>query len=765
MGNLTLPKGTIIYQEDAPLTHIACIIKGSVSAKSSSESMTLRAGDVLGIVDVCRKAYSFTYQADDDCMIVTYPLKREDQFEKLCRENAALAKYSFGSCIRQVSTLLESYFNKKYEGLNLYSFLQNSYEKYKKLCGEMMMPTKPIPVLSMDEDHTEGELPVYYESDEPEVWLETYYGELSDMLKDHVTEPLMKYPAFLSGLILKTAFDASLIISGMHRAQEYLEELSSLLINDKQLDFFDLFTSLDCHCLKIGKENLALGATISTLENQLRSSDIIPQDLVEERIASYKSKVASIIEDKKKGIAGGDADNHYRDILVNSIDTILKYSNCPPETAISFKQLVSEYKQVVDKNSSDAAFKELRLKLTALFYDVYLSAFKRSLSDTNIPIILKMFFQFGYVDEELAGWENAAFLYTIAEAMAGDPKKNIYTAYEWLAAVYNGQKQPRRNEYDVDYQGYVHELRINQKITRQEEREYLEDGERKLLFEIENFFPLVNKLCYGRITTFCPVFSEHNVMADLKNALVTVEKLVRGIEDIRVVDFSAFYREEMFFDSVTNVRELVQMEVLPDIILMPNVGSRGIMWQEVEGKRRSSPATYALPVFLLEDLYPLLIRMTGEFRFEMCKRVQGPRWNDVSEPSLTSEYCDYAQFYRKNNELTPDAKDKVRAALAKARNNYKQMFVQDYLIWITYECKGSPRLNKVARKILFTYCPFSKEIRESLSVHPIYKEVMERWSILHSQAKNRFDNLLKKLQASGKEIPDALLKQREFMEM
>lgn len=72
-----------------------------------------------------------------------------------------------------------------------------------------------------------------------------------------------------------------------------------------------------------------------------------------------------------------------------------------------------------------------------------------------------------------------------------------------------------------------------------------------------------------------------------------------------------------------------------------------------------------------------------------CAAVWGARWNDLSERSLTSEYCDYIQFYRKNRDLSTDAKDKLKSALQKAKNSYKEMFVRDYVSWVLYEGAGS----------------------------------------------------------------------------
>ncbi|MBR1693121.1 MAG: hypothetical protein IJ711_10190 [Lachnospiraceae bacterium] len=764
MGNLTLPKGSMIYQIDTPLTHVACIIKGSVTASSNYEEFTLHAGDVIGITDISRKIHSFSYQAKEDCLIVSYALKGDNQIERLLTENATLAKCALSSSIKQTYSLLDSYLFQQYDCMGLYNFLCSSYEEYKNLCKVLLIPAKAIP-LPVEQETDSEEIPVFEENKEIDQWIRRYYEDLQEMQKDHTTEHFISHPAFTAGLILKAANDASVILRELSHIEEYRSELSSLLLNENHLDFYDLYTTLYNHCLKAQGENPSLASTISMLEEQIQSSSCIDKALAEKRIRMHKEKEAKLLEEKQRGLNREDENTEYHLQLQNSLDTILKYADCSHETALTFKQLVGDYKKVIDKNATDSDLKKLRGDLTGLFYEIYVSAFRKSLTDSDIPVVLKMFFQFGYVDEQLAGEENAAYLCSIADSFCGDPERNVYTAYEWFTAVYQGLKQPRRNEYDVDYQGYVHEQLLNKKIDKQKEKELLEDNEKKLLFELSNFFPSVNKMTFGRITSFCPVFSEHNVLTDLKDSLITPQRLKEILDMIRSVDYSAFYREELFFDNASNVREQIQTEILPDIILMPNIGTRGVMWQEIEGKRRSSPATYALPAFLLENPEQILIRLTGEFRYEMCKRTQGARWNDVSEPSLTSEYCDYAQFYRKNNDLSPDTKDKIRAALAKARGSYKQMFVQDYLIWILYEGKGSPRLNKVARRILFTYCPFTKDIRKSLSANPLYKDVIDRWGIKRSQQKNRFENLLKKLQNSGKMIPEELLKQQEFLEL
>ena len=189
------------------------------------------------------------------------------------------------------------------------------------------------------------------------------------------------------------------------------------------------------------------------------------------------------------------------------------------------------------------------------------------------------------------------------------------------------------------------------------------------------------------------------------------------------------------------------LEVLPDVILLPMTGSRGGLWQEIAGVHRDTPARMFLPVFSTEDLSLLQLRMAAQFRWQICRRVQGARWNDVSDPSLTSEYCDYLQFYRKNTDLSPDAREKVKGEILSCKNSYENVFMLDYIQWLRYESQGSPRLNKVAKRILFQYCPFSAPIRRRLESNPMYADMIRRHEGLAAKKKKtlqlRYDKIKK----------------------
>jgi hypothetical protein len=176
------------------------------------------------------------------------------------------------------------------------------------------------------------------------------------------------------------------------------------------------------------------------------------------------------------------------------------------------------------------------------------------------------------------------------------------------------------------------------------------------------------------------------------------------------------------------VKEYIVKRVFPDILLMPNVGSNGVMWQDISNKRRDSAGRFVLPIFTDVDLKILLTRILGRFRWELCRTIEGALWNDIKQKSLTSEYSDYLQFYRKNKELSEEKKEKIKSQIQKGRNSSREIFVLDYEQWINYESIGALKLNKPLREIMATYCPFAKDLREHLKLQPLFEEAMARYT-------------------------------------
>lgn len=448
--------------------------------------------------------------------------------------------------------------------------------------------------------------------------------------------------------------------------------------------------------------------------------------------------------------------------LRDSARKIVEYSCVDEGTGATFLTNLNAFKRLKDKFSLDDNVKRLRKDMTESFFKVYEGVIKRVIAEAPQTRLYHMFLNFGYVDENLLLPEHIISLYNAVEKFTGPGNNQVYTVRDWLMEIYDMKKDPSMNEFSMDYNDVFRDMKKRGEITEKEKPAYMANKDGRLTFEINNMIKTNHKVCYGQPSTYFPVLHKDIFVRDLDKALVTPERVSSILKKILEVDYSAFHREINYKNSKGIEKELVMMQIMPDIILMPTFGSRGIMWQEISGRNRSTPGRFILPVMTAENLEDMLVRLVGNFRWELCRTMMGVAWNDISQKSLTSEYTDYIQFYKKNKELSEDNKEKIAVQITKYRSLMRDIFTSDYEAWFNYESKGVIRLNKVSRSILYTYCPFNKEIRSSLSNHPLFSEIDTRNKIQRTKHMREVENHYKKLERSGLELDEAMLNNLKF---
>lgn len=451
----------------------------------------------------------------------------------------------------------------------------------------------------------------------------------------------------------------------------------------------------------------------------------------------------------------------------NSMQNILTYGGLSEGDKAKVMAKINAFAQLEDQLSSDDDVRKIRRELNAFFYEIYKAVFFKTLEDNQIPDEVMMFMYFGYIDEKLAGKENTELLYHASKAIGLDEEMQIFTFYQWLRLIYMGKKDPSVNEFSIDYVTDLRKKKREGAITEAQERALLNDGSKRVIFEIDSMFKNANRMMSERITTFVPFFCEQAVSKPLDKTFLNFDTIHKTLNVIKAIDFSLFYRQTVYAAPELGLdKAFIQVEVLPDIVLMPCVGARGAMWQEITGAKRTTPGRFLLPIFQEEELSKIMINLCGEFRWELCKRIQGARWNDLSERSLTSDYVDYIDTYKKNHELSQEAKERVKSAMAKHRNSYKEMFVADYATYIQYESSGAIRHNKVVRLILFNYCPFSKVIREgAIATNPQYTQLIERYKNKNAHEVHLFDIATGRIEKAGNQVPGELKKHADFLRM
>ena len=725
------------------------IAGGSVTAHISGHEVLLKKGDIVGIFDITTQTHTCSYTAFEDCTLIPYSFEGTNSLLNLLNRNSDLCKLFTLSLCRNIVFLIRESYSKYQDSTALYQYVQQSIQSYQDTCRSIGLHAKSLPFMDSIQQIEQEDIPPFF--------LEEYYASMRKIISDS-SHPI---PAlFVYGFLSKSQNDVTHMLSLSSKLDDIQNTYSEYLLNEDNLDILDLYCDIFFRARNNGANASDIDSMIKAMEERLTQFTSIDQDLLSKRIVSFQTKAASVRETKP--LSTLDATIHEE--LHKSLDIILGYTELKEETVSEFTKYFDMYKKIPDRSAADKEADQVRRHLTKLFYQIYNEIIVTALKTEQIPVIVKMFINFGYMDPELCGFDNAVALYKITENYHGLRDQGIYTFFEWMQEIYSGRKQPSRNEFEQDYAGYIRELKRERKINKEEEVRMLSDRMGKVMYELQSVFPQVNKVTFGRVFSYCPILLEENLLKPFDDLLMTPKKIIEIFEHIVTIDYSAFYHEILFEDQKANLKENVQIDIRPDVILMPNVGVKGILWQEIEGMHRTTPGRMMISALHMENADKTFIRMTGEFRWEMCKRTMGARWNDFSSHSLTSDYCSYAQFFSKNRDLSYDAKEKIKETLKRCKNSFKEMFVRDYIVFVQNESAGSSRLNKVVRGILFQHCPFTQEICQNLQGNGAFIDYLDKYRIRKAQYMHHLNQVLQKYQNSGLPVPEEIASQKELMD-
>lgn len=753
MAMVKVPKGQRFLKRGEKMNNIFLIVQGKVRQVSENASISMENGNLIGMIECRDGIFLNDYIAEEDSILYPFSYEKIDDFRGIFKSQPKYAVAFFQAAVRQTIVVLDRY-EKLYKlTKSFHRFMMESYNEYSDLCAGCKIQGKVHRRLEELEGIRE----------ELDTWEIRYFRELHSLSAEELEQFYGKHHTLIIGEIARAADDMTTAVRMMDHMREYIRYNQEILLGDRKADLFGMYIDL---AIGAAERNIATQDIVQKIERMkkyIAESHIFEQAVMTTRFREYED--LDLEEIRKKALEE-DVEEEEQEEEQDCLVYILNYAAYPEDEIERVSGMIESYRTMEDNTSTEDILRKLRREIAKVFYDVYQKAFKRSLKDEELSPIIRMFLCFGFMDVQTLGEEHANDLYDLTDKLFQCRSEHVFTIYDWLLEIYHGRQEPCRNEFDLDYNSSLHEQKRMGQITEAQEMSMRNDNWQKVVFEIENMFVSTNRATYGRISSFCPVISQRDVVGSMERMLVTVHKIEEAINTIRKIDFSLFYHEVIFSDAEHGItREFLQKEIMPDIILMPNIGSRAMMWQETVGMKRDTSARFILPVFTAVSVEDMLIETCGRYRWEMCRKVQGMRWNDITERSLTSEYCDYVQFYRKNHDLSIDTKEKIKAALSRAKNNYREVFVQDYFNWIKYESNGSFRLNRVARDIVFRYCPFSKAIRDMLASNPAYQDIFSKYRIQIAKKQRHIKNFMDKYTKSGGEITVELQENIEFYNM
>lgn len=447
-----------------------------------------------------------------------------------------------------------------------------------------------------------------------------------------------------------------------------------------------------------------------------------------------------------------------KSIVTDMLSKILKFIDFGDEEIAAAKGLIESYKTEKD----DDKLREIRRTLNKLFFDAYKDCVIRSFEVDDVPFQVQMFLIYGIMDENLAGLQNAVALAKLMESYMSRPRSYCVSLYEWLCYIDRGARMPSLNDMSVDYEQDLREKLKTKEITEGEYASLIKDRRKKVLYELNNSFAIMKRVS-GAPTRFLAMFNEDSLEKPLLKAKVVNKDVEDVIDGLCNIDVNLFCHEYTYANEKAGIGNArILKEIKPDIILLPVIGSRPMMWQEIEGRNRQTASRFFYPKFLNSDLKDTLIKCCGAYRWEFCKREQGARWQDVSDPSLCAYFYNYIQTFKKNHALSQEQKDKVNNQYAKFRHNVKDIFVDDYVKYIANEAAGNIRLNKESRRILMRFCILNKYIREELVKNNLYTEYINVINNKIEHDKKQLALMKKRIEDSGVPMP---LEIREYEEL
>lgn len=753
----TIPKSQVIYKEGQKIQSVALLIKGNVQISNAAFHMQVGPGTVIGVMDLYTEKYINTYKTVGECTLFVYEAYSIEDIQQLLQYNQENKGYMIKSLNTCLSTMYDEYVGMKNTTDTVYEAIVTIMKRYEAIKATYQLTTmfehgfpeleqyeKPYPMKE------EWILSIKELRNVPFEVITTYYSYLPNSLKKEMNEKIKLATIMMDHVKSRYGYLLHLYHTLFH---EYLGCIFTVLCSDiKKLapshaSYEELIQLVNDVIAVLNQMEVAHKEVFGKLAGQNRAA--IEKQYQE--MLSENSEAAGSQEEELDDVA-------YVAQLQDSVAQILRYGQVDQVTGQRFMELLRQFAQLKDKFDFSEETRQLRKEITSIFFFVYKKVFLQAYHTRSYPKAVELFLHFGFLEETLLTEEQLVQLSKLKVSHTVTHYCHYYTMYDWLVQIYEGKKEPSKNERDQEYREVVRTLKVEGKITEVEEKAYLEDKSMKLDYEINHLFLNNMKLTNGNIRAFVPFLFEEGLPKNVAHYFVSPHAIDMVVREILAIDFSVFYQEVLYSNPALNIpRELVLEQHLPDIILFPNSGVRGVMWQDIENRKRASSARFCLSILHEASLKDTMIYMIGRYRWEICRTQQGLAWNDITNKCLTSEYSDYIQFYRKNKDLSEERKDKIKQQLIKARNNTKECFVLDYENWIKYESQGSLRLNKVARTILATYCPFIKQVRYQLMNLPMFGESMVRYE---REAASRLRVLEAKclaIEKKSKEVPQEIL--------
>lgn len=753
----SVARGTVIYEKGEPLQSIGLVLKGRVVVQAEGVYTVVGSGNFLGIGDVEEGKHSFTYRALDDTVLYGLPVGSLEQACLLLEEKQQYRGLLVTSLNFFIMDLHKVFQKLKKEAAEVSEFVIKFYNRYQKISSTSGLIMENIPAIErlMNGEEKDVVLP-----DGLEYFLQcchisveaqrNFFGANACVAVEHYKAQIRVLPNLIDGC--------------RHYGESILKCFRSMVMDEKNL--FTLIGKMALNMKKSGQSDAGLSELLDSLLAKINSTEKIltsvagispnlNREKLEEVYFALLSDDTGSLEAFEKEDLG---------VLTGALAQIVEYAPVHVKVASDFTEAIEEFLALADKFARTPEATAVRRKVTSNFFELYEAVLKKSFEDANPPLTIKLFLRYGFVSEELLTEDELRTLLALPEIDNSQLECKVYTMPEWLHAIYTGKKNPSKDEFDMDYEAHLRQMAAEGKITKESIPQEFRKPDERLHFEVDKLLRYADRVINGNISAFVPVLCSEGIYNKMDKAVVTGAGINAAVQKIEQVDYSIFYREHMTAYEEAGITQFgVVDRYVPDFVLFPVYGRQGLMWQDMEGRKKETHGRILMPSFLENDLEQEVLKLLAHFRWEKCRSEMGAQWNNYRYPSLTSEYTDYLQFYKKNNDLSPDRKEKVKAQLQQCNNRHRDVFAKDYQDWIMREAVGAMKLNKIVRDIMFTYCPFASKLAEGLVIQNAYQEAARRYMTEKRKVEKNIATAQSRFDKIGVPLPEEVERTKKYL--
>ncbi len=404
----------------------------------------------------------------------------------------------------------------------------------------------------------------------------------------------------------------------------------------------------------------------------------------------------------------------------------------------------------------------LREKLGKMYWQLYESCFLKVIDSDLKGFIPGIMLHFGVVDERLLTEKE---LLEIDRLYAGtlfvDYEIPVMTLPYFLEKIYKGEVSPSMTGMGDLFSTL---LQAQKKLTPREKKAayiYEDTPEDRVRFELRKIAGDISTVLNGNRVKTLPFLCSQILSGSISRLFLDPDRIAQSVLFCKSRDFSLFYREVLFKHDLG--ADFIKKEIIPNFILYPVFGTRSVMWQEMEGNSKQTPGRLFFPCLFAEKIEENLLYQLAKYRWELQKTIAGYNWTDPVEGGLVGVYYDYIRYYRKNPNITLEAKKRLEEFIKKTKSD-DDRFARDYISWVQFEYEGKIRLNSFAREIFYRFCPFPLKKRNEMALKPDFKILENRYQNRQQKEILKLKSRLIKFEKKSRSVPEELSEYGKFLE-